>query len=144
MKTPQQLHALGHVVSQRAREQERLGVELARQQAVRERYRTNLERLERLCEQSGPSGAQPMALSMNCANYKQAVIGLAQNHREQLGQHEAEMAATQRALVAATQRHEALDQLLRRRHQSWAADQAVRAQKQQDEQASQVWLRGQR
>jgi flagellar export protein FliJ len=143
MKLPPQLHTLGQVVSLRAREQERLSQELASQQVRRERFHQNLHRLEQLCEQSGASGTLPIALSANCANYKQAVMHLAHTHREQLVQHEREMATTRTSLVAAARRHEAMDQLMQNRLQVWQAERAVQAQKQQDEVAAQAWGRAQ-
>jgi flagellar export protein FliJ len=143
-KTPGNIRALGQVVSLRAREQERLSVALAAQQAESERYRHSLRRLEHLCEQSGASGAQPIALSANCADYKLAVLSLAQTHREALERHEATVAQTRNALQAATRRHEGLDRLLQRRQGTWDAERQTQAQKQQDELASQVWWRVER
>jgi flagellar export protein FliJ len=142
MNKPQSLQTLGRVVSLRAREQERISLELARQQAQLERYRRNVQRLENLCEQSGASGAMPIALSANCADYKQAVMDLAHAQREEAGRHETELATTRQALHAAMRRHGAVDQALQRRLQGWTSEQAVRAQKTQDELATQVWWRG--
>jgi outer membrane protein TolC len=64
---------------------------------VRERYQKNLERLTGLYTDSGPSGALPLALSVNCGNFKQAVMQMADQHRTDLHLHEANMAISQRA-----------------------------------------------
>lgn len=100
------------LVGLRSTEVERLQGEMAAQTAVRERYQKNLERLTGLYTDSGPSGALPLALSVNCGNFKQAVMQMADQHRTDLHLHEANMAVSQRALNTAWAKREVLDQVL--------------------------------
>ncbi len=143
MTPPRHIRTLDRVLALREREQDRLGAELARQQTERERYRANLQRLHTLTEQTGPSGALPPALAGNCADYKQAVLGMAQRHGEALARHEADMDLTRLALGEAVRQREALDRLRRQRHQAWQAERATQARKQLDDMALTVWRRGQ-
>ena len=138
------LNSLNRLVDLREREVDRLQAEVGAKEAVRQRYRGNLERLEALCTDSGASGQLPPTLAFNCAGYKQTVLQLAATHRESLVLHEADMAATQRALMLASRRHQVLDQVRERHQERSLQATAVREQKRQDELASQVWWRGQR
>lgn len=165
MSGERQLKQLGQLVDLREREVDRLSADMADKQAVRQRFLGNLARLEQLCNSSGPSGAQENAqnndqsngasrndhtatlspaLSLNCGGYKQAVMKLADSHRVDLSLHESAMANTQRLMVAAVRRHEALDQVLERQRAGMRRFQNVREQKRQDDVASQMWLRGQK
>ncbi|HEV7814268.1 MAG TPA: flagellar export protein FliJ, partial [Janthinobacterium sp.] len=83
------------LVRLRTDEVDKLQGELASQTVVRERYKQNLERLTSLCTGSGASGALPLAMSVNCGNYKQAVMQMADAHRTDLSLHEANMAVSQ-------------------------------------------------
>lgn len=134
---------LSTLVRLRSDELERMQGELAAQGALRERYRTSLERLSNLCESSGPSGALPLALAANCGDYKQAMLALAATHRLDLDLHEANMALAQRAVNAAWAKREALDLVLTHKKNSAAGAQQRRDGKRNDELATQVWLRGQ-
>jgi len=138
------LNSLNRLVDLREREVERLQAEVGAKEVLRQRYRSNLERLETLCNGSGASGGLQPTLALNCADYKQAVLQLATTHRESLVLHEADMAATQRALVLASRRHQVLDQVRERQHEGIRQAASVREQKHQDELAAQVWWRGQR
>lgn len=142
MSKARNLYSLGRLVDLRAREVERLTAEVAAKQAVRQRYLDNLARLEELRDSSGPSGALPPVLSLNCAAYKHTVMMLADAHRDDLAVHEAEMARAQQALTAAALKREVLGQVHARQLRSVAGEQAVAEQKRQDELASQVWWRG--
>ncbi|HEY4367424.1 MAG TPA: flagellar export protein FliJ [Steroidobacteraceae bacterium] len=151
MSTPNQLKQLEQLVDLREREVERLSADVAGQQAVRRRYLGNLSRLEQLCNSSGPSGAQAqseqfpglsVALALNCGGYKQAVMKMADTHRIDLSLHESEMALTQRRMIEAARRHEALDAALERQRADVRRFRKLREQKRQDEIASQVWQRG--
>ncbi len=143
MTPPSHLQALTHVVAQREREQDRLGADLARQQGERERYLANLARLQSLTDATGASGVLPPSLAANCADYKQAVLHMAQRHREALARHDSGMEQTRAALGEAVRRHEALDQLRERQHRQWRAELETRARKQLDDMALTVWRRGQ-
>ncbi len=131
------------LVDLRSTEVERLQSDMAAQTAVRERYRNNLERLTSLYTGSGASGALPLALSVNCGNFKQAVMQLADQHRSDLHLHEANMAVSQRALNAAWAKREVLDQVLTRKQKDVANEQQRRDTKRQDELATQFWFRAQ-
>ena len=131
------------LVGLRSTEVERLQGEMAAQTAVRERYQKNLERLTGLYTDSGPSGALPLALSINCGNFKQAVMQMADQHRTDLHLHEANMAVSQRALNTAWAKREVLGQVLTQKQKHVANEQQRVDAKRQDELATQFWLRGQ-
>jgi flagellar export protein FliJ len=141
------LHSLNRLVDLRALEVDRLQAEMAGKESVRQRYCGTLARLDALCAGSGASGGianngLPLAAALNCGAYKQAVMQLADAHRANLSLHEADMAVTQRALVAAAQRHEVLGQVAARHLERGLRVEQVREQKRQDELATQVWVRG--
>ena len=131
------------LVGLRSTEVERLQGEMAAQTAVRERYQKNLERLTGLYTDSGPSGALPLALSVNCGNFKQAVMQMADQHRTDLHLLEANMAVSQRALNTAWAKREVLDQVLTQKQKYVANEQHRADAKRQDELATQFWFRGQ-
>ncbi|MBS1190281.1 MAG: flagellar export protein FliJ [Rhodocyclaceae bacterium] len=135
--------SLNRLADLREQEVDRLTSEVASKERLRERYRRNLERLEQLCHSTGASGAWSPALSMNCGDYKQAVMTLAAAHREELALHDADMAVSQNALTAAFRQHEALSQFLVRQENRHQRAREAREQKRQDDMATQVWLRGQ-
>lgn len=131
------------LVGLRSTEVDRLQGEMAAQTKVRERYQKNLERLTGLYTGSGASGALPLALSVNCGNYKQAVMEMVDTHRTDLHLHEANMALSQRALNAAWAKREVLDQVLIRKQKDADGEAQRRDAKRSDELATQVWFRGQ-
>ncbi len=135
-------HTIRRLLDLRGREVDRLSADMAARRSVRERYRNNLRRLEHLCQTLGPSASLPPALSLNCAEYKQAVLELAHVHRDDLALHEADMAVAQTALTTAYQKHQALGSVVARRQACEQRERTSREQKRQDEIAAQVWLRG--
>ena len=154
---PPVVKSLSTLVNLREQEVERLTTDVAAKQAVRERYRRSLARMEQLCRDSGassdaggdtvPGALTPMlspALSLNCAAYKQSVMQMADAHRADLALHEADMAVAQRALHAAVNKREVLDTVLQRQLGTLQRQQAAREQKREDDLAAQVWMRGQR
>ncbi|TFW31417.1 flagellar FliJ family protein [Massilia horti] len=136
------IHSLGTLVRLRSTEVERMQTELARQQATRDRYQANLDRLAALAEGSGASGALPPALALNCGQYKQAVMAMADAHRVDLQLHEANMAVAQRDLNAASIRRELLGKVLEQRQAVLGREQERRAKRREDEVATQSWLAG--
>lgn len=140
-KTPM-IRSLSTLVTLRASEVERLQADVAAKMAVRQRYVNNLERMESLCAAGGASGALPLALSVNCGNYKQAVMEMADAHRLELTLHEADMAVTQRALVTAWRKQEVLGKVLEQKQQHVLSAQEANERKRQDELATQMWHRG--
>jgi flagellar export protein FliJ len=144
--------SLQRLVELREREVERLGADMSARQATRNRYATNLARLEQLYTGSGASGAPSriagengqisLSLSLNCASYKQAVMRMAAAHRVDLSLFEADMAVARRALLAATRRQEALGQELARQRDNALKAKSSREQKRQDDIALQTWRRG--
>jgi len=139
--------SLATLVDLRGREVDRLAASMADKQAVRERFQGNLARLERLG--AGGSGQcqagdrLPLALSMNHAGYKQAVLAMADTHRQDLALHEADMAVTRRALHAAARQREVLGQVLDERVAQLRKAQARQDQKRLDDLATQMWARSQ-
>lgn len=134
------IDSLGLLVRVRAVEVESKQAELARQEAVRGRYRANLERLDALLAGSGASGALAPALALNCGQYKQAVTALADSHRADLHLHEANMQLAQRALAEAWTRHEVLGAVLARQQDAAGRERERALRKREDDTATQAWL----
>ncbi|MEC5160632.1 flagellar export protein FliJ [Janthinobacterium sp. CG_23.3] len=143
MTSSHTIQNLTTLVQLRNTEVERLQGEMAAQTQVKERYQRNLERLTGLYTGSGASGALPLALSVNCGNYKQAVMHMVDLHRTDLHLHEANMAHSQRALNAAWAKREVLGQVLEKKQKDADGEQHRRDAKRQDEVATQFWFRGQ-
>ena len=151
MSKPDTIASLGTLVRLRSSEVDRLQADLAKQEAMRARYQTSVDRLTALAEGSGASGqvaAKPAArlspaLAVNVGNYKQAVFALADSHRTDLQLHEANMAVSQRNLAQAWTRRELLGKVLAQHEAAHARDQDRMARKREDEVATQSWLAGQ-
>ncbi|RJF96703.1 flagellar export protein FliJ [Noviherbaspirillum cavernae] len=141
--TQPSMKSLSTLVTLRAREVDRLQADIAAKTAVRQRYLNNLQRMEGLCAAGGASGALPLALSLNCGNYKQSVMEMADAHRVELGLHEADMAVTQRALAAAWCKQEVLGKVLEQQERRVLSAQEKTERKRQDELATQMWHREQ-
>jgi flagellar export protein FliJ len=140
------INSLDTLVRLRSTEVDRLQADLAKQEAVRARYQTTVERLTDLAVGSGPS-AQPGAklspvLAANCGNYKQAVFALADTQRTDLHLHEANMAVSQRNLAQAWTRRELLGKVLAQHETAFAREQDRAQRKREDEIATQSWLAG--
>lgn len=135
---------LSTLVDLRTTELEKLQSELAAKQSVRDRYQKNLERLTGLYQNSGASGRLPMALASNCGDYKQAVMQMADSHRLDLSMHEADMAVSQRAVNAAYAKRQVLGQVLQKKQQAVVHEERQLERKQDDELATQLWLRSQK
>ena len=136
------IDSLGTLVRLRSTEVERLQADLAKQEAMRTRYRTSVERLTDLAVGSGPSGALSPVLAANCGNYKQAVFALADTQRVDLHLHEANMAVSQRNLAQAWTRRELLDKVLTQHETAFAREQDRAQRKREDDIATQSWLAG--
>ena len=146
------IHSLDTLVQLRTTEVDKLQTELARQEATRARYQTNVERLTALAEGSGASGSKTAgtaaagrlapALALNCGHYKQAVFALADHHRTDLQLHEANMAVSQRNLAQAWTRRELLGKVLEQEQDALSREQERAARKREDEIATQSWLAG--
>lgn len=139
---PHLIRNLATLVQLRSTEVERLESAAAAKADVCARYQGSVERLTSLHAASGASGALPLALAVNCGAYKQAVMQLVENHRTDLSLHEADLAHTRRALHAAWAKREALGQVLASTQDAEQAERRRRSQLQQDEAATQLWLRG--
>ncbi|UGQ48964.1 flagellar FliJ family protein [Massilia endophytica] len=135
---------LSTLVALRTTELEKLQAAQAAKEAMAERYRKNLERLNQLAVNSGASGKLPMALASNCGDYKQAVLAMADSHRLDLTMHEADMAVSQRALNAAWAKREVLGQVLEKKQAVVAGEKNAQERKQHDDLATQLWLRSQK
>lgn len=142
MSRHQTIHSLSTLVRLKDTEVERLQADLARQEATRARYQANLDRLAELAQGSGASGALAPALAINCGQYKQVVLAMADAHRTDLQLHQANMAVAQQQLGAAWTRRELLGKVLEQ-HQAAAGREQERAvRKREDETATQSWLAG--
>lgn len=134
------IDSLGLLVRVRSSEVESKQAELARQEALRGRYHANLERLDALVAGSGASGALAPALALNCGQYKQAVVALADCHRADLHLHEANMQLAQRALAEAWTRREVLGMVLERQTNAAGRERERAQRKREDDTATQAWL----
>lgn len=151
MSTKTAIRQLDRVLDLRRRDVDRIGVQMAEQERLRQRYQRNLETLEQLYSDTGATGSQKQldgartlsaALASNCAGYKQSVMQMAEAHRVDLALHESDMSNTRRALLEATRRREALDGVVEARREGLRRAGQRREQKGQDELASQQWTRG--
>ncbi|MBK1616118.1 hypothetical protein CKO44_21925 [Rubrivivax gelatinosus] len=138
------LHAVRRLAELRGLEADRLQSDLAERHVQRRRQADAVERLNTLCAGVGASAALPLALSANCAAYKETLIELGQRQQDELAVHDAGIASARVALVAAACRRMALDQAVAGRQQRFDRELAGREQKRQDDIATQVWLRGNR
>jgi flagellar export protein FliJ len=142
MKREHTIASLGTLVELRSLAVDRLQADMASQEATRARYRNNLARLDALTEGSGPSGALPPALALNCGAYKQNVMAMADLHRTDLALHEANMAVSQRKLTDAWTRRELLGKVLDQQQVLLAGEQQRALRKREDEIATQSWMAG--
>jgi len=136
------IRSLSTLVDMRSNEVDKLQSEMAAKESVRDRYKKTLDKLTSLYESSGPSGRLPMALAINCGDYKQGVMAMADSQRLNLHMHEADMAVSQRALTAAYVKREVLGQVLERHQDAAATAQRAQERKRHDELATQLWFRG--
>jgi len=141
------IDSLGTLVRLRSTEVERLQADMARQEAMRARYQTTVERLTDLAVGSGPSAQAGSklspALAANCGNYKQAVFALADTQRTDLHLHEANMAVSQRNLAQAWTKRELLGKVLAQQEAAFAREQDRAQRKREDDIATQSWLANQ-
>jgi len=141
------IDSLGTLVRLRSTEVERLQADMARQEAMRARYQTTVERLTDLAVGSGPSAKAGSklspALAANCGNYKQAVFALADTQRTDLHLHEANMAVSQRNLAQAWTKRELLGKVLAQQEAAFAREQDRAQRKREDDIATQSWLANQ-
>lgn len=142
MKHASQIKSLSTLVTLREREVDKLTADVASQQAVRERYLRNLDRMDQLCASTAAQPAISPLLAMNSGEYRLSLMQMADQHRQQLALHEADMALSRQALQDAARRREVLDQVLTRQQGAAQRAQAAQDQKRQDDLAAQVWLRG--
>jgi flagellar export protein FliJ len=133
--------SLGRLITLRERELDRHQAQLAAKQQLRERYVSTVQRLEQLNQQIGPTGASLPSLAANSAAYKQAVLQWAEQQRQDLALHEADMAAQRLTMLTVARKQEALGQLLGRVEARLLGEQGRREQKGQDDLAGQVWNR---
>jgi flagellar export protein FliJ len=136
------IDSLDTLVRLRSNKLEKLQADMAAQQATKARYQANLARLDSLASGSGASGALPLALALNCGQYKLAVIALADNHRTDLSLHEATMAVSQRALNDAWSERELLGQVLEQKKGVAELARNRDQRKREDDLATQSWLAG--
>jgi flagellar export protein FliJ len=139
---PHLIRNLASLVQLRSTEVERLEGEVAAKAALCARFQHSIDRLAGLHAASGSSGALPLALSNNCGDYKQSVLQLLATHRIDLSLHESDLAHTRRALHAAWAKREALGKVLVNTQDAQQAERERLGQRQQDEVATQLWMRG--
>ena len=143
MSERQRLRSLDRLVDLQSREVDRLSADVAEKRATRERYLRNLARLEQLCGRIGPVEGSPV-LALNSGGYRQVMLKMAATHRVDLSLHESQLALSQRALIDAARRQEALGQVLKRELANVRHVTNSREQKRQDELAVHLWWRNQK
>lgn len=139
--TPSAVKGLGRLVELRGQQVDQLQGVMAGKQAVLRRYESNLQRMTALCAGESVRGTAPIALAANRADYKDSVLQMITQHRQDMTLHEQDMAVTRQALVQASQNRLALSQALAQRQQGLALAQQRQECKRQDELATQVWRR---
>lgn len=145
MSRERTISSLDTLVQLRSTTVDRLQADLSSQQATQARYRNNLARLDALAQGSGASGQAlklAPALALNCGDYKQGVMAMADSHRVDLQLHEANMAVSQQRLVEAWTKRELLGKVLVREQDAHAHDRERVTRKREDEIATQSWLAG--
>lgn len=142
MSLERTVQSLSRLVELRERDVERMTAELASQQALRVRYQQNLRQMEHLLSTAGSSDMGCPALSSNSAHYKASLVDLIIDHHRDMQRHDEVIAASQQALTLANLRHKCLDVALQGKRQLLDRAQQAREQKQQDQLATQSWLRG--
>ncbi len=111
--TQDTIDSLGTLVRLRGTEVERLQADLRRQAERPARAtRPTWSGWPRWPQAAAPPARWPPALALNCGQYKQAVLAMADAHRIDLQLHEANMAVAQRHLNAAWIRRELLGKVL--------------------------------
>ncbi|MGN6826383.1 flagellar FliJ family protein [Paucibacter sp. M5-1] len=140
-KAPMQ-NSLSRLIELRERELEQHQAKLAAKQQLRDRQAAMVTRLEQLSQQIGPTGTAVPSLAANSAAYKQAVLQWAEQQRQDLALHEADIAVQRQAMLAVARKQEAYGQLLGRVVSRAQQAEERQQQKFQDDLASQVWQRG--
>jgi len=140
MKREQTIASLGTLVQLRSLDVDRLQADLATQEATRVRYQNNLARLDALASGSGATGALAPVLALNCGDYKQNVLALADTHRMDLALHEANMAVAQRKLSEAWTKRELLGKVLEQQADLLSKEQERIVRKREDDIATQSWM----
>jgi flagellar export protein FliJ len=146
MKKPAVIASLSTLIDLRGLAVDKLTAELARKATMRERYRSNIDRMVGLCagNSSTSQASLSIALSINGAHYKQAVLQMADTHRADLTLHEADMAVTQRALIDAARRREVLGQVLAQKQTLLDTAERRVDQRAQDDMGARQWLGAER
>ncbi|WP_018411169.1 flagellar export protein FliJ [Methyloversatilis thermotolerans] len=140
MKPARSLLALTTLVGVREREIDRKKADMADKAALRARYVGNISRLDALAQAPVPVVCAETAV--NASAYRQAVVDMANRHKQELAVHELDMDASRVELVQASRRCEVLTQVLVRQRQMHAKVARSKEQKRQDDIAAQVWRRG--
>lgn len=140
MKRAQTIASLDTLVRLRTLDVDRLQADLAAQEATRVRYENNLVRLGALATGSGATGVLPPALALNCGDYKQNVLAMAELHRTDLALHEANMAVAQGKLADAWSRRELLGKVLEQQEIALAKEQDRILRKREDDISTQSWM----
>lgn len=140
MKPARTLLALTTLVGVREREVDRKKADIADKAALRARYVGNISRLDALAQ--APVPLVRAELAVNASGYRQAVVDMANQHKQELAVHELDMEAARVELLHASRRCEVLTQVLVRQRQQHAKAALSKEQKRQDDIAALVWGRG--
>jgi flagellar export protein FliJ len=139
MTSARSLLSLTTLVGVREREVDRRKADMADMAALRMRYVGNISRLDALAQAPVPLASAETAV--NACGYRQAVVDMANQHKQELAVHELDMEAKRVDLVQASRRCEVLTQVLVRQRQQNAKVARSKEQKRQDDIAAQVWGR---
>jgi len=134
-------HKLGQLMTLRESELDKHQAQLAIKEQLRQRYAATVQRLEQLNAQVGPCSSSLASLAHNSGDYKQAVQQLADQQRQQLALHEADIATQRQAMLVVARQQQAYGELRLRAQSQRDGEQKRAEQKLTDELASQVWRR---
>ncbi|HGL4260753.1 hypothetical protein KDW07_25470 [Burkholderia dolosa] len=132
---------LSKLVALRAKEVDRLSVDVAARDAECVRYRHHLSQMTALMQSVRTGAPVHPEQAMNDARYRSAMVDLIHQHERQLTRHEALVTSLRADLRIARLRHKQIDVVRCKKVGALESELRVRDRKREDQQASQAWLR---
>ena len=141
MNTQRVVAGLSKLVAMRAQEVDRIAADVAARDAEGARYRRHISQMTALMQSVETGAHVHPAHAMNGARYRSAMADLIHRHERELALHAASVASLRADLRHARLRHEQIDVVRRKKLTVLDNEQRARARKNEDQQASQAWLR---
>ncbi|CAG2378194.1 MULTISPECIES: hypothetical protein [Burkholderia] len=132
---------LTQLVAMRAKEVDRLEIDVAARDAEGARYRHHISQMTLLMQSVDTGTHVHPEHAMNGARYRSALANLIHLHQHQLAKHEALVAGLRADLCRARLRYEQIDRVRSRKLGALELEKRARDRKLEDQQASQAWLR---